>query len=117
MNKKHINAQLCKVFKNFIETIEDEEVKKIIANGTVITGGSIVSLLQGEKPHDYDLYFKDFETCYKVAEYFVNQFNESHEKKFEIRIQDADFIDRNKSYEHEGKWINYEVAKKTSRKR
>lgn len=112
MNKKHINAQLCRVFKDFTENIEDIEIKDLMMNGTIITGGALVSLLQGEKPHDYDLYFKDFETCYKVAEYFVNQFNEAHEKKFEIKIQDADFIERNKSYEHEGKWISYETAKK-----
>lgn len=89
MNKKHINAQLCRVFDEFVSSIEDDGIKELVSKGTVITGGSLVSLLQGEKPHDYDLYFKDFKTCFKVAEYFVKKFNESKKdaKLAEIKIE------------------------------
>lgn len=112
MNKKHINAQLCRVFDDFINSIEDSEVKAAVNNGTIITGGAIVSLLQGEKPHDYDMYFKNFETCYKVANYFINQFNSSHNtKKAQLKIQDADFMQKDKTWKHDGKWINIEKAK------
>lgn len=107
MNKKHINAQLCRVFDEFVNSIDDEKVKEVIKQGTIITGGAIVSLLEGEKPHDYDMYFKDFKTCYEVANYFIKQFNSSHSKKAELRIQDADF----NMEEHEKKWIDLEKAK------
>ncbi|MBY0756539.1 hypothetical protein K5V21_13910 [Clostridium sardiniense] len=108
MNKKHINAQLCKVFNQFLESIENEEIKDLLRKGTIITGGSIVSLLQGETPHDYDLYFKDFKTCYKVAEYFVNKFNDDKkEKKAVLKIQTSKEL-----IEGVEKWIVFDDALK-----
>lgn len=105
MNKKHINAQLCKVFKKFTESIENDEIRKLIGGGTIITGGALVSLLQGEAPNDYDMYFKDFKTCYKVAQYYVEQFNSTHSKVAEIKIKtDKEYKE---SYE---KWISFEKA-------
>lgn len=105
MNRKHINAQLCKVFNQFIESVENKEVKELLKEGTIITGGAIVSLLQGDKPHDYDLYFKDFKTCYKVAEYFVNKFNEGNSKVAELKIQTSKEIE-----EGVNKWVSFEEA-------
>jgi hypothetical protein len=88
MNKKHINAQLCRKFDEFVSNIENEEIKKIIEGGTIITGGALVSLLSNEPPHDYDIYFKDFKTCFKVAEYFVNKFNGAKKsKKAELKVK------------------------------
>lgn len=108
MNKKHINAQLCKKFNAFTNSIKDEEIKGLIQDGTIITGGAIVSLLQGEKPHDYDLYFKDFETCYKVTKYFIEQFNrENNGKEAEVKIQTS-----NKLNAEGEKWISYDEALK-----
>lgn len=93
MNKKHMNAQLCRVFEDLIGSIKDEEVKRLMNDGTIITGGALVSLLTGETPNDYDMYFKDFKTCYKVAEYFINEFNKDkgHEKA-KLKIKDIDYI-------------------------
>lgn len=110
MNKKHINAQLCRKFDDFIRSIDNDEIKKIIANGTVITGGALVSLLENEEPHDYDLYFKDFTTCYKVANYFVDKWNELKKgstKKAELKIQ-KDFTDP--KMESCNKWISFTDA-------
>ncbi|MBO3333450.1 hypothetical protein [Clostridium perfringens] len=108
MNKKHINAQLCKKFNAFTNSIKDEEIKGLIQDGTIITGGAIVSLLQGEKPHDYDLYFKDFETCYKVTKYFIEQFNrENNGKEADVKIQTS-----NKLNAEGEKWISYDEALK-----
>lgn len=106
MNKKHMNAQLCKVFDNFVNSIEDEEIKKLINTGTIITGGALVSLLNNEQPNDYDIYFKDFNTCYKVAEYFVNKWNALRKdvKRAEIKIKNDD---KEKPYN----WIYLEEAK------
>lgn len=107
MNKKHMNAQLCKVFDNFVKSVESDEIKKILNEGTIITGGALVSLLQGENPHDYDLYFRDFKTCYKVAEYFVNKFNEAshHGKVAKLKIQNG-----NENFENIEKWISFDNA-------
>lgn len=108
MNRKHINAQLCKVFNQFLESIENQEVKELLEKGTIITGGAIVSLLQGEKPHDYDLYFKDFKTCFKVAEYFVNRFNEGKKDKVAVvKIQTSKELGK-----VDEKWISFDDALK-----
>lgn len=101
MNRKHINAQLCKVFNDFAESINNEEVRGLIENGTIITGGAIVSLLTGEKVNDYDLYFKDFNTCYKIAKYFVDKFNSSSKAAAQLKIE----IDGK-----ENSYISYEEA-------
>ncbi|MFQ9675259.1 MAG: hypothetical protein ACLRZT_18175 [Clostridium paraputrificum] len=106
MNRKHMNSQLCKIFNNFLESVESEEVKEALREGTIITGGALVSLLQGDKPHDYDLYFKDFKTCYKVADYFVEKFNEEHKKKASIKIKTSKEINEHST----DKWISYENA-------
>lgn len=106
MNRKHMNSQLCKVFNNFLDSIENEEVKQSLREGTIITGGALVSLLQGDKPHDYDLHFKDFKTCYKVADYFVEKFNEEHKKKASIKIKTSKEINEHST----DKWISYENA-------
>ncbi|MEG0133073.1 MAG: hypothetical protein RR851_10320 [Clostridium sp.] len=99
MNKKHINSQLCRVFNDFVNTIDNENVKTLVNEGTIITGGALVSLLQGEVPHDYDMYFKDFKTCYEVAKYFVDKFNDSKKsKKAEIKIKIGN------------EWTSFEIA-------
>lgn len=105
MNRKHMNSQLCRVFDELVNSVESEEVRGLMKSGTIITGGALVSLIQSEKPHDYDLYFKDFKTCYKVAEYFVNKFNSTHRKVAEIKIQTSKKIKDS----HE-KWISFDEA-------
>lgn len=79
MKEKTIKSIIIKKFNDFVESIEDKDVKKLIKENTIITGGCLVSLMQNEKPNDYDLYFRNKETTLAVARYFVNKFNEKHE--------------------------------------
>ena len=73
--KKHLNAKL----NNWLASIEDDNVKKILRENVIITGGALVSLLTGEKVHDYDVYLRTNEACKAVAEYYVQQWNKTHE--------------------------------------
>ena len=73
--KKHLNAKL----NNWLASIEDDNVKKIRRENVIITGGALVSLLTGEKVHDYDVYLRTNEACKAVAEYYVQQWNKTHE--------------------------------------
>lgn len=84
--KKHLNAKL----KHWMESITDEEVKKIVKGNTIITGGAMVSLLTGEPVNDYDVYFRTFEACQRVAQYYVDLWNRTHpeNKQAELRIED-----------------------------
>ena len=75
--KKHLNAKL----KDWTKHIDNEEVKEIVEENTIITGGAMVSLLTGERPHDYDVYFRTKEACIKVAKYYVDKWNATHKDK------------------------------------
>lgn len=94
MHRKTANTVLTKKFNNWVESIKDDDVKKLVKENTIITGGCIASLLLGEKVNDYDIYFKDQETAYRVALYYKNIFN-NHEyvtKKIESVGQEKDRV-------------------------
>lgn len=78
MNRKTINKIITKKHNDFLASIDDENVKKLIDKNSIITGGSIVSLLLNEKVKDFDYYFVDKETTKAVAEYYVKKFIEKH---------------------------------------
>ncbi len=80
MNKKNIKKALNAKFKAWLESIEDEAVKKAVKKNTIITGGAIVSFLLNEEVKDYDIYFKDRETVLMVATYYCGLFNKSQGK-------------------------------------
>jgi hypothetical protein len=78
MNSKNIKKSLNAKLNKWLENIEDEEIKKIVKDNTIITGGALVSLLTGQEVNDYDVYFKTQEAAEKVAQYYSEQFNEVH---------------------------------------
>lgn len=75
MNKRQIQRILRKVFEDWEASITDDKVRGMVHDHTLITGGSIASLLLGEKVNDFDVYFTDFETTKEVAKYYLKQFN------------------------------------------
>lgn len=78
MNRKTIKKILSKKHEDFLASIDDKEVKKLIDENSIITGGSIVSLLLNENVNDFDYYFTNKETCKAVAEYYVKKFIQLH---------------------------------------
>lgn len=89
MNRKNINSVLCKVHDEFAKSIEDEKVRELVNANSIITGGSIVSLLTGEEVHDYDYYFTNKETTLAVTRYYVERFNKTHNTHFCIKEEDG----------------------------
>ncbi len=77
MKLKTISAILAKKHQDFCESITNPEVRKMVEQNSIITGGSIVSMLLNEKVNDFDYYFTNSQTVLAVAEYFVEQFNAS----------------------------------------
>ncbi len=75
MKDKTIKSILKRKFNSWLKSIEDEKVRKAVEVHSIITGGSIVSLMLNEKPKDYDVYFDNKETTLLVAHYYVDQFN------------------------------------------
>lgn len=59
----------------WIDSIDDIPLQEIVRKDVIVTGGSIASMLLGEKINDFDLYFRTKETTRQVAQYYVNRFN------------------------------------------
>lgn len=78
MNSKNIKKSLNAKLRDWLKNIDDDEIRGIIQKNTIITGGALVSLLTGEEVNDYDVYFKNRESALKVAQYYVNKFNSTH---------------------------------------
>lgn len=81
MNSKNIKRHLGNKLRDWLESIEDESVRTIVKENTIITGGALVSLLTGEPVHDYDVYFRTKEACIAVAKYYVGKWNAEHSDK------------------------------------
>lgn len=81
MNSKNIKRHLNAKLKDWTKHIENKEVRKIVEENTIVTGGAMVSLLTGEPPHDYDVYFRTQEACIEVAKYYVDKWNKDHADK------------------------------------
>jgi hypothetical protein len=82
MKRKTINAVITKKFNEWLESISDEEVKKLVKKNTIITGGCIASMINNEKVKDYDVYFTNQETVVAVAKYYIGKFKELHPNRF-----------------------------------
>lgn len=88
MNSKNIAKALKARIDDWCKNIEDKSIVDLIQTNAIITGGAIVSMLQGEEPNDYDIYFKTKESCQKIAEYYAVEWNKSHPNTAQVRIEE-----------------------------
>ncbi|MFQ9922069.1 MAG: hypothetical protein ACLRVU_01075 [Beduini sp.] len=95
MNSKNIKKVLRKKLNDWISCIEDKDIAKVIKKNAIITGGAIVSLLNGEPANDFDVYFKTKEACEAVAKYYAAQWNDSHKQGPKVEVLDGEkqFVD------------------------
>lgn len=73
MKAKTIRKILRAKLEALCKSIQDEKVRRLVKDNSIITGGAIVSLLLGEEPNDFDIYFTNAETAEAVALYYFNQ--------------------------------------------
>lgn len=88
MNAKNIKRCLIKKIKAWLGSIKDKQLRIEVEPHIIITGGSIVDMLIGEPPKDYDIYFDDKETTKKVAQYYINQFNKNRSKTAKAELKE-----------------------------
>lgn len=88
MKSKTIRKVLFKKFDQFIQSIDDLTLRKLVEKNTIITGGCIASMLLKEAVNDYDLYFRTLPVAEAVARYFVKQYNGKEEKDFCVHVKD-----------------------------
>lgn len=87
MNKKNIAKSLNAKLNDWVKNIDDQEIAKVIKENAIITGGALVSLLIGEEPNDYDIYFKTKESCEAVAKHYASKWNQTYPSKPRVKIQ------------------------------
>lgn len=78
MKAKTIRKVLAAKVEDWVANIDDPEVAKTVKENTIITGGSIASMLLGEPVNDYDVYFSTQESAQRVAEYYVKKYVEAN---------------------------------------
>jgi hypothetical protein len=88
LNSKNIEKALNAKLNDWLKYIENDDIKNLIKDNAIITGGALVSLLNGEEPNDYDIYFKTHDSCKAIAQYYADIWNKSHPNKSQATIQD-----------------------------
>lgn len=78
MKARTIKKVLRAKHKEWVASITDNNVAKLVEDNTIITGGCIASMLLAETVNDFDVYFSNVETTKAVAEYYVQIFNEAN---------------------------------------
>lgn len=88
MNEKATKSYLTKRHNEWLKSIDDTELRRVVSRNSLIAGGAIASLLLGETPNDLDIYLTDKETALRLAVYYVKKWNldERHHKKVAIRV-------------------------------
>lgn len=95
MKARHVRAVCRKKLAELVRHVDRAHVQEAIQDGTIITGGAIASMLLGEDVNDFDLYFRDRETCLTVARYYVERFLRAPPPRFrdggdlEISVDDS----------------------------
>jgi hypothetical protein len=95
MKAKTIKAILRKKVDDWLSSIEDEAVRKLAAENTIVTGGAIASMLLKEPVNDFDVYFRTRETTLAVAKYYVSRFKTKNRHGIDVPVfvqHDADRI-------------------------
>lgn len=91
MKSKTIKKILSKKFEDFVKSIKDKDVQKLVEANTIITGGCIASMLLKEDVNDFDLYFTNKETVMAVAAYYVREFKKDN-PSLDISVVDVDTL-------------------------
>ena len=80
MKRRMIKKVLLAKISNWLTSIEDDEVRAIAKGNVIVSGGSIASMLLGEKVNDFDVYFRNKESCLAVAKYYLKKQREKYQK-------------------------------------
>lgn len=115
MKTKTIKKILAKKIEDWADSVEDEYIKKIINNNTIVTGGCIASMLLKEDVNDFDVYMNSKEAVMAITKYYVDIANKELGGNIEIidgkDYQGYNYYDEDYSNEEEG-YCEYESWKK-----
>ncbi len=72
--RKTIRSVMQRKLTDWINSIDDKQLRDQVRLNCFVTGGAIVSLLQGDTPKDFDVYFRTKEVAKAVAQYYVDKY-------------------------------------------
>lgn len=75
MKAKTIQQDIEAKINDWALSIENESLSKEVVQNAVVTGGCIASMFLQENVNDYDVYFTDVKTTFRVAVYYINKMN------------------------------------------
>lgn len=90
MQEKTIKSILKKKLSEWITSISDEKIRESVSQDVMVSGGAITSLLLGEKPNDFDVYFKTKSTAELITNYYVSLFKRNPPSRFKNQNQTVD---------------------------
>ncbi len=71
MQVKSIKKIIASKLEEWLESIEDESLRKKVRKNILLSGGSITSLLQQQEVNDYDIYLKDMDVLLELTKYYT----------------------------------------------
>jgi hypothetical protein len=75
--EKTVRRILRKKIDSWLDSLP-EEMRDMVEDDVICTGGAPASMLLGEEVKDFDLYFKSPDVCEKVARHYVARFLKHH---------------------------------------
>ena len=86
MKAKTIEKDILSTVSKWALSIENKELQELAINEAVVTGGCIASMFLREPVNDYDIYFKNISTTFKLTCYYVEKMKETSSAPLAIRI-------------------------------
>lgn len=74
---KTIELNIRNKIKEWLSTIDDISLRDELRDHYIVTGGSIMSMLLGDLPNDYDVYIDNTDTAAKLANYYISRLSTS----------------------------------------
>jgi len=89
---KTIEKIIQNKINHWVKSIDSEELRNKILNDYIVTGGAITSMLLGENPNDFDVYFHTAEIAKEVADYYIAKVLEKQKSNTKIAKISAEVI-------------------------
>lgn len=81
MKKKTVSSIISKKMKSWLNSIDDQDLRRDVQKDIIVSGGCITSMLLDEKINDFDIYLKTIDSAKRVAAYYVAQYKKLNPEK------------------------------------
>jgi hypothetical protein len=75
--RKTIEHTIRDKMKAWLNSIDDIELRDVVKKDYIVTGGAITSMLLGDLPNDYDVYFQNPDVAARLANYYISRLSTS----------------------------------------